>query len=53
MGSTTHIRVYHSDSDRIEEAREKGETTADAVSRLLDQTEAEAQQENRAITGAE
>lgn len=51
MGATTHIRVYHSDADEIEEARNKGETTADAVSRLLDQIEA--QQENRAITGAE
>ena len=49
MGSTTHIRVYDSDQDRIEDAREKGETTAEAVSRLLDQV----QTNEQALSGAE
>lgn len=36
MGAeTTHIRVRDSDSDRIEAIRNKGETTAEAVERIL------------------
>lgn len=51
--ATKQIRVYPADKQRIEQWRQKGETTAEAVSRLLNlHNIAEEQDDDRAISEA-